>query len=201
MERRQQQSSITSAPASSTSRLVIPATAPVGGLTITQPPQAVVSYYKIAPDNPITFGWNFTNLIVTPTHLTVSAVGGNGNTYAVGPTNGVIPGTATSVVWDPYQYNQMNQGTPLVPGTYTLEIWDDRGPNAQEEPGYLMENSALQFALYTPGVSQPIGSGYQCPGCSGSASSYTAHPAFSALVATFTVILLSGYGLLRHAWH
>ena len=88
----------------------IPATAPAGGLTITQPPQTATSFYKIAPSQPITFAWNFTYLLATPTSLTISAVGDNGNTYPVGPTNGIIPGTSTSVVWDPYSYNQNSGG-------------------------------------------------------------------------------------------
>ena len=88
----------------------IPASAPAGGLTITQPPQTATSFYKIAPSQPITFAWNFTYLLATPASLTLSAVGENGNTYPVGPTNGIIPGTATSVIWDPYSYNQNSGG-------------------------------------------------------------------------------------------
>jgi hypothetical protein len=95
---------------SSTSAIQIPATAPAGGLTITQPPQTATSFYKIAPSQFITFAWNFTYVLVTPTSLTLSAVGDNGNTYPVGPTNGVIAGTSTSVVWDPWTYNQNTGG-------------------------------------------------------------------------------------------
>lgn len=88
------QSTATSAPTVS-----VPETAAAGGLLFTQPPQtAAASYYKIAPSNPVTFGWNFTSVIVYPTSLTVSAYcQSNGNSYPVGPTNGVIPGHATDV--------------------------------------------------------------------------------------------------------
>jgi hypothetical protein len=41
--------------------------------------------------------------------------------------------------------------------------------------------------------------GWTCAGCSGSLSSYVAHPAFAAIVVTFIIILLSGFQLLRHA--
>jgi hypothetical protein len=79
----------------------VPQTAAAGGLLFTQPPQtAAASYYKIAESNPITFGWNFTSVLVYPTSLTVSAFcASNGNTYAVGPTgsNGVLPGRSTQV--------------------------------------------------------------------------------------------------------
>jgi hypothetical protein len=151
-----QQSSSSSVNASTSS---IPQTAAAGGLTITQPPQSATSFFKIAPSQFITFAWNFTSLLSTPTHLTVSAVCDNGNTYPVGPTNGVIPGTATSVVWDPWSYDQANPNTPLAQASYTLNIWDDRGPGAPREPGLFQENSALKFALYTPQPYTPIASG------------------------------------------
>jgi len=137
----------------------IPQSAPAGILTITQPPQQSTSYFKIAQDQFITFGWNFSYILATPTHLTVSAVCENGNTYPVGPTDGIIPGTATSVVWDPYSYQTSHPNLPLAQAKYTLEIWGDGGPNAARAPGVLTPNSALQFALYTPQAYTPIGSG------------------------------------------
>lgn len=144
---------------STTSTLSIPQTAPAGGLTITQPPQTVTSFFKIASNQPVTFGWNMTSVIATPTHLTVSAVCENGNTYPVGPSDGIIPGTATQVVWDLYSYQQSNPAKPLAQATYTLTIWDDRGPTATRRPGFLQQNSALQFALYTPEAYTPLVSG------------------------------------------
>src|SRR5277367_406656 len=72
-------SSSASTNSSSSSVLIISETAPVGGLTITQPPQTANSFFKIASGDPITFGWNFTCLLVNPTHLTVSAICDNGN--------------------------------------------------------------------------------------------------------------------------
>jgi len=137
----------------------IPQTAPAGGLSITQPPQAATSFFKIAPSQPITFGWNMTYVLATPTHLTVSAVCENGNTYPVGPTDGIIPGTATQVVWDLFAYQQANPNKPLAQASYSLTIWDDRGPTAALRPGYLQQNSALKFALYTPEAYTPIASG------------------------------------------
>jgi hypothetical protein len=137
-------------PASTTSRLIIPPNAPVGLLTITQPPQTATSFYKIAQHQQVTFGWNFSFVLSTPAFITVSAVGDNGNTYAVGPTDGIIPGTATEVVWDLFSYQQNNPNTPLVEATYTLNIHDERGLGAGKAPGHLEANTGLKFALYTP---------------------------------------------------
>ncbi|KAF8991751.1 hypothetical protein BDQ17DRAFT_1370375 [Cyathus striatus] len=195
-----QSASPTGSPASSSSSaLLIPQTAPAGGLTITQPQQTVTSFYKIAPSQLITFGWNFTYVLATPTHLTVSAVCDNGNTYPVGPTDGVIDGTATQVVWDVYSYQQ-NNPTPLAQASYTLHIWDDRGPGATRRPGFLEQNSALHFALYTPASYTAIASGWSCSACS-SASSIVSQPAFISLFISLLVIFLSGFHLFRHAEH
>ena len=143
----------------SSSTISIPQTAAAGGITITQPPQTATSFFKIAPNNLVTFAWNFTSVLVTPTHLTVSAVCENGNTYPVGPSNGIIPGTATSVVWDPYAWDQANPNTPLAQASYTLTVWDDRGPDSPRQGGYMQPNSALRFALYTPQPYTPLNSG------------------------------------------
>ncbi|EJF58980.1 hypothetical protein BD309DRAFT_855041 [Dichomitus squalens] len=178
----------------------IPVSAPAGGLTITKPPQTATSFFKIAPSNTVTFAWNFTDVLSTPTHLTVSAIGDNGNTYPVGPTDGVIPGTATEVTWDLWSYQQAHSNLPLAPGSYVLHIWDDRGPGAAREPGLLQENSALKFALYTPQPYTPLES-WVCATCSGAWSEYTTHPAFVSLMVTVVVMFLSGYSLIRQALH
>ncbi|KZT10506.1 uncharacterized protein LAESUDRAFT_721885 [Laetiporus sulphureus 93-53] len=187
---------------SSSTSVDIPSTAADGALTITQPPQTATSYFKIAESNTITFAWNFTNLYVTPTYLTVSAVCDNGNTYPVGPTNGIINGTATSVTWDLWSYQQANPSTPLAVATYTLSIWGDSGPSVAASPGYLAPNSDLQFAMYSPQPYTPL-SEWSCSGCNvnGAWSTYAAHPAFVSLVATIAVMFLSGYALLRQALH
>lgn len=134
----------------------IPVNAPPGQIIFTQPPLQSASYYKIAPSQYITFGWNFTQLYITPTSLTVSAVCENGNTYPIGPTDGKIPGNAQSVVWYPYGYQTANPALPLAQAKYTLHI---SGGVDQPLGGQLESNDQLQFALYTPQPYTPIGSG------------------------------------------
>ena len=91
-----------------------------------------------------------TSVLASPTSLTISAICDNGNTYAVGPTDGVIPGTATKVVWDIWKYQVEHLATPLAQAEYTLSVWGDRGKDALPRPGYLGAFGGLQFALYTP---------------------------------------------------
>ena len=154
----------TTATTSRAANSTIPQSAPAGLLTITQPPQTTIAFFKIAPSQSITFAWNFSYVLSTPASLTVSAICENGNTYPVGPTDGVIPGTATSIVWDAYAWQTNHPNSPLAQATYTLEIFDERGPDSSRSPGLLQPNNALRFALYTPQPYTPIGSGQSlCP--------------------------------------
>ncbi|KIM70023.1 hypothetical protein SCLCIDRAFT_98949, partial [Scleroderma citrinum Foug A] len=178
----------------------IPADAAPGEIVFTQPPLQSTSYYKIASGEYITFGWNFTDLYVTPTSLTLSAVCDNGNTYPIGPTDGVIPGNARSVVWYPYGYQTGNPTVPLAQASYTLHIWGDGGPSAAATPGYLDANSDLEFALYTPQPYTPLASGWMCVGCGGALAGVVAHPASVALVTTLLIVFLSGFTTLRRVW-
>ncbi|KAF5325016.1 hypothetical protein D9619_009570 [Psilocybe cf. subviscida] len=161
---------------SSRSYLPIPLTAPPGSVVITQPvssPGADPALYKIARGSPVTFGWKFSDVIATPTHLTIAAIAG-GRTYAVGGTRalpdnlifgsaagepGVVDGTATQIVWDLDAYQNANPNAPLLQTMYTLSIWDDRGPQPTFRPGYLLPNAQLKFSLYTPQAYQSLDDG------------------------------------------
>ena len=138
----------------------IPANGDPGEIVFTLPPPASSSYYKVAPGEYVTFGWNFSYLAYTPTSLTVSAACENGNTYPIGPSNGIIPGNAQNVTWYPYGYQTQNPGLPLAQAKYTLQIWGGSGGISQiPTPGYLAPNENLQFALYFPQAYTPLSSG------------------------------------------
>jgi len=187
-----------SAATSTATNVSIPPNAPVGGLSFTKPPATTVSYYKIAPSISITFGWNFTGLYIQPTSLTVSAYcASNQNTYPVGPTNGIIPGTATEIVWQPWTY-QTAQGaqTPLAQATYTLQIQDGQGTAAIGTPGEFQYNTQMTFALYTPQAYTPLTS-YVCPACSSASGPLRTHPAVLGVIVTALIMLLSGWSLIR----
>ncbi|KAG8893362.1 hypothetical protein FRC00_010643 [Tulasnella sp. 408] len=191
--------SVVSGSGTGSSTLSIPQTAAAGGIFMTQPPQtANPSFYKIAPSNIITFAWNYTSLYVTPTSITVTAFcAANGYNYPVGGANGdgVYPGTVTSITWDPYAYQNSPGAQALAQETYTLRIQDERGANAVGTPGMMNAYSALKFALYKPGQATPLDQ-WSCPDCN-SATNLALHPGFISIVVTFTVMILSGYGLLR----
>jgi len=179
----------------------IPANAPVGGMSFTKPPATAISYYKLATNIPITFGWNLTSLYVTPTSLTFSAYcSSNGNTYPVGPTS--VPAGDTELVWQPWTY-QTGQGvqTPLVQGTYTMQVQDERGTSAVGSPGLFQYNDQMTFAFYTPQPYTPL-SEWECSSCQKNGARTTQPQlAFFGMVAVTVIMLLSGWGLLRQFLH
>lgn len=192
----------TQAPA--TGSVNIPSSAPAGGLTVTQPIQtAEASYYKIAKGVEVTFGWNFTSVLQYPRTLTVQAYcSDNLNTYDIA-TN--LPGTATSVVWSPYNYSSSveasNPNLPqLIAASYRLMIYDERGLGVGASPGLMQPNTRVQFALYNPQAYTPLASGWICAACSGASGLKMVHPAFVGLIAAVVVAAVSGWGLLsRHS--
>lgn len=181
---------------SSTTRLIIPPSAPAAEYVFTKPPATVTSFYKIAEGELITFGWNFTYLLATPTALTVSAKCPGGNMFPVGPEDGVIDGTATEVVWDVYSYQQAHPETQLPQAQCNLMICDERGYNAGRRAGYLSPNTNLQFALYKPQPYVSLEDGWKCNVCSG-ASSLATHPAAISLLVTLMICFFSGFHVLR----
>ncbi|EKM82250.1 hypothetical protein AGABI1DRAFT_70904 [Agaricus bisporus var. burnettii JB137-S8] len=189
--------------ATSPSSPAFPITAQVGFLTLTQPPQHSTSYYKIGLQN-ITFGWNFSYILQQPQHLTIKAIcDDTHNTYPVGSISGmneagVIPGTATEVIWDLKKYQEENQELPLGPGNYRLTIWDERGESAIPGPGLMRQFAGLKFGMYTPRDYVPLDN-WTCAQCSQNDSVLTmvAHPALVGFLVSVLVILLSGFQLLR----
>lgn len=184
--------------------IIIPSSAPAGGVTVTQPIQtADPSYYKIARGVDVTFGWNFTSVLRYPETLTVQAYcSDNLNTYNIA-TN--LPGTATSVVWSPFNYSTSveasNPNLPqLIAASYRLLIYDERGMSVGASPGLMQPNTRVEFALYNPQAYTPLASGWICAACSGATGLKAMHPGFLGLIATLVIAMMSGWSLLsRHS--
>lgn len=215
-------SSASASASAATTAVTIPSTAANGGITITQPAQtADASYYKIASGVNVTFGWNFTSVLSYPTKLVVQAYcSDNSNTYTIASS---IPGTATSVVWAPYLYDQqaIQSGQPaLIQATYRLQIYDERGLSVAASPGLFAPNSNVEFALYIPQPYTPIAGefffplfifamyrvltkvhcftdGWFCSACSGVGSLQVPKPLMIAVMSTCLVMVLGGWNILR----
>lgn len=162
---------------------------------MTQPAAtAQATFYKIAQDNFITFGWNFTDVIASPTSLTLQAYcSQNGFTYPVGPTQG-IAGDSQEIAWNPYEYEQGQDATPLAEASYTLRVFDERGYDAAATPGYMRPYAGTVFALYRPQKYVALADGWKCTACSAALRATHMHPgvlatAASVLFGSFLVYL------------
>ncbi|WVQ66755.1 uncharacterized protein L199_004946 [Kwoniella botswanensis] len=184
----------------------IPATAAAGGITVTQPPStASASYYKIAKDSWITFGWNMTSLYATPTSLTVVAsCSANGNVYPVGPnptpsgnaSANVFPGNTTQVVWNPYDWEQIPGQVPFAEATYVLKIYDERGDGSAVKGGYLSPYAGTNFMMYRPGGYTSLSDGWTCSTCSSAFETFS-QPAHLAMFTSLLITLVTAWGILR----
>ncbi|GJN89899.1 hypothetical protein Rhopal_002888-T1 [Rhodotorula paludigena] len=201
LERRQAVTNVVTVVDGDTTRNVsIPNTAAAGGLTyLTPAATAGASYYKIAPSNQITFGWNYTSLYVTPSMLTFEArCSANGFTYPVGPTTG-IPASETSLVWDPWEYAQSADALPFAQASYTLRVYDERGPDATAEAGrFNGANAIINFAMYSPAAYTPLSEGWSCAGCSAAARVVGGVGAgvWGAVAVSAAAVLIGGAGVL-----
>ncbi|KAG0150202.1 hypothetical protein CROQUDRAFT_652618 [Cronartium quercuum f. sp. fusiforme G11] len=167
-----------------------PADAPVGGLIYTQPPAtAAASYYKIADNNPLTFGWNYTNVLSFGKSITLAAFCSlNKITYTIA----TLPATATALTWDPYDLQQTPGYPAFAVATYTMMIYDERGPTAPPVAGLMSPNSALKFAMYKPQPYTPLAS-WTCSTCSAAAPFSTYSPALLACAVTLVTAIAGGW--------
>ena len=113
---------------------------------------AQASYYKIGDQ--ITFGWNYTSLVVTPTAVDILvSCAANQATYTLS-SNSSVKETG-SVVWDT---KADESGTaPLLTETYTLVIHDAaQAGTAVGKPGYLGTFNSFTFGMYLPQSYTPL---------------------------------------------
>lgn len=139
-------------------------TAPQGGVVMVTPaPNSPgLNLYKIGTN--VTFGWNYTNLVIKPTAIDVLA----SNSVA----NQIWTLTA-NMTWEEegsYTWDTEAQATdlqaPLLTDQYTLVIHDaDAEITDTAKPGYLGTASQFTFKLYKPQEYVPL-SEWQCTTCS-----------------------------------
>ena len=117
----------------------------------------------------VTFAWNYTSLLATPTALNIYAsCAANRVTYTMAANQTV--GNSTGVVtWDTSVYSTAAVG--LITDTYTLVIYDaDSAISAVPQAGYLAPYAQYTFGMYSPQPYTPLADGYQCATCSGALS-------------------------------
>lgn len=149
-----------------TSTVSIDDTDPVGSVVLISPATASSSaLYRIGEY--VTFSWNYTNVIATPTGVNVLASCSTASaTWTL--TANMTYETAQSYTWDT---GATNAESPLLTEEYKLIIYDaDSSPTDTGDAGYLGAYSGLTFGLYSGRPYTPLASGWVCATCSGSLS-------------------------------
>lgn len=126
-------------------------------------------YYKVG--NNITFAWNFTDVLATPTAVDILATcTANQQMYTLAMNHTVGANSTAAVTWDTEQYQATAAQDPLLTEMYTLIIYDAAsGISATAQPGYLAVYDQYTFGMYTPQPYTPLPE-YKCPTCSGALS-------------------------------
>jgi hypothetical protein len=122
---------------------------PNGGVSMISPNVRTGSqYYKIG--DWVTFAWNFTSVILTPTAVNVVASASSGNAEFTIAANLTYQDNMT-VLWDTAQYTT-RQGPQLVMATYTLIIENANEAKATGGPlaGELTSSENFLFGMYAP---------------------------------------------------
>lgn len=147
----------------------------------------------------VTWGWNYTDLLGTPTAIDV-LVSCSTATETWTLTQNMTFETLGSFTWDTGAYQQTAVASPLLTEMYTLIIYDaDSSISATADPGYLGTYDGFTFGLYTNKPYTPLAD-WVCVTCSAASSDLDRH-ALGAVLAMSVITVLSftwfvtGFGL------
>lgn len=162
--------------------------APAAGVSMISPaPTAAgTALYKIG--DYVTFSWNYTSMLGTPTAIDVLASCSKAHqTWTL--TNNMTFETSVEYVWDTSKEADSVE-SPLLTEEYTLIIKDSEADiTDRPEPGYLAAYNRFTFGLYAAQPYTPL-SDWTCAGCSG-APGILGHGALQLAVTMSLITLLS----------
>lgn len=138
----------------------------------------------------ITWQWNYTNVMATPTAIDV-ILSCSSITQSWTLTANMSWTTPATFTWDS-SVQANNAQHPLVPNNYTLVVKDSQEAiTAAAEAGYLAVQSAFTFGLYTPQPYTPLAE-WDCTTCIvGAANRYG-----TVLVPMIVTSLMTSIGFL-----
>jgi len=135
----------------------------------------------------VTFKWNYTSLVVTPSAIDVVAYCSRNNQYYTILANETFSPQA-NVTWDTGDFQTAT--VPLLTESYTLMVYDtDQGPSGAAAAGRLGSSSQYTFGMYIPQEYTPLNE-FTCATCNG-AMSTTNRQALVFLFGMVTVTILS----------
>jgi len=118
----------------------------------------------------VTWGWNYTNLLGTPTAIDVMITRPAVSMTWTLTTNMSFHPTGGSYTWDTKAYQSANAARPLGTDNYNLIIKDSDGSVDERPPaGYLQAFVGHKFGLYQPAAYTPLDE-WVCATCSAASS-------------------------------
>ncbi|KAH8596848.1 hypothetical protein B0O99DRAFT_618782 [Bisporella sp. PMI_857] len=138
---------------------------PAGGVSMITPAPLSTSFYKIG--DYVTFAWNYTSLLATPSQINIVATcTANQQLYTLA-ANQTVGNATGAVTWDTGAYQQTALSAPLLTETYTLIIYDAASSiSATPQAGYLSTFNTFTFGMYVPQPYTPLDE-FVCITCSG----------------------------------
>ncbi|TVY75684.1 hypothetical protein LSUE1_G009140 [Lachnellula suecica] len=137
-----------------------------GGVSIMTPAiSSGMQYFKVGQN--VTFGWNYTSLLATPSAVDIVATcTANQQLYTIA-ANQTVANSTGMVIWDTGAYQATAVSDPLLTQTYTLIIYDAASSiSATAQPGYLAVYNQYTFGMYTPQAYVGVDDGWVCATCS-----------------------------------
>jgi len=170
----------------------IPASLPPGLISLISPAttSGVTSYYSVG--SPLTFVWNYTYLIATPTALDILATANAPGLAIPTPFTLALNQSFTSpqtFTWDTGKYAQE---TPLPAGTYTLIVYDADAENGRwqlAQAGKLSSWSGFSWGMYNTQQYTPLENAYVCATCNGAGGLKVGRETWVMLVGTVGVVM------------
>ncbi|KAF8430288.1 hypothetical protein EV426DRAFT_708453 [Tirmania nivea] len=161
----------------------VAANSPPGGINMVTP--AVTDGFQLYPIGAqITWSYNYTSLLISPTAINVEAFCSRTQQYYTIAQNYSV--AKRTVVWDTEEYQQT--GRPLIAQeTYTLYMYDSATQKTDiPQAGKLGVYRNFQFAMYTPRGNTPLNE-YKCPTCSDASTILQNHSVRVLLGTSFMV--------------
>jgi len=152
---------------------------------ITPAVEAPVTYYKIG--NHVTFAWNYTSLVVTPSAIdVVASCSLNSATYTISSNMSVAE--TGSVIWDTHGY-QATATVPLLTASYTLIVVEAGKAVTDIAGAGHLGTTQYDFSMYLPQSYTPLNEGFVCATCSAAMSDMERQAlGFMLTMATITVL-------------
>jgi len=191
---KQSKTSSKSTKPSKTKGVLVDPLLPAGGVSMITPGiRDVAQYYKFG-DN-VTFVWNYTSLVVSPTAVNIIAVCSNLAQEQTCTISKNVSMKTTSIVWDT-KPDSTDKQTPLVMGTYTLIIYDDSTSPTDVAPAGYLAPGGTRFGMYSPRLATPLAS-YECAVCENSGVTNIDAKLMRMLVGTGALFLVSFFWFAR----